>query len=233
MKTYQLEKLSIKQWAEEDRPREKMLQFGKKYLSDAELLAIILGSGSRAESAVLLAKRLLKAQGQDLNRLARLDIKQLCLFKGIGPAKAVAVTAALELGSRRKVMDLKLLPIVTCSQDAQQAIAPNLADLPHEEFWILLLNRANRIVSRERISVGGVAGTVVDAKMVFQKALQQLASSIILVHNHPSGNLRPSQADLDLTKKLKNAGKVLDIQVLDHLIIAGSSYTSLADEGLM
>ena len=233
MKTYPLEKLSIKQWAEEDRPREKMLRLGKKQLSDAELVAIILGSGSRDESAVLLARRLLKAHDQDLNQLAKKQIKDLCAFKGIGPAKAVALTAALELGSRRKVMDLKQLPLVTCSQDAYQAIAPNLVDLLHEEFWILLLNRANRIVRRERISIGGVAGTVVDAKMVFQKALQELASSIILVHNHPSGNLRPSQADIDLTKKLRDAGKVLDVQVLDHLIIAGGGYTSLADEGLM
>jgi DNA repair protein RadC len=233
MKTYTVQKLSIKQWAEEDRPREKLLHQGRKQLSDAELLAIVLGSGSRAESAVLLAQRLLKAFAGDLNQLAKAEIKALCSFNGIGPAKAIGLAAALELGKRRQVLDLKQLPAITCSKDAYLAIAPNLADLPHEEFWILLLNRANRIVSRERISVGGVAGTVVDAKMVFQKALQQLASSIILAHNHPSGNLRPSQADLDLTKKLKSAGVVLDIQVLDHLIVTEKGFTSMADEGLM
>lgn len=233
MKTYSPTKLSIKHWAEEDRPREKMLHHGKKQLSDAELLTILLGSGSKEASALMLAKKLLAAYNQDLNLLAKANIEELCRFKGIGPAKAVAISAALELSARRKLPDLKSRPTITSSRDAYHLIATLLADLPHEEFWLLLLNRANRLIGRERVSIGGVAGTVVDAKLVFQKAIYQLASSIILVHNHPSGNLRPSQADIDLTKKLKSAGKVLDIEVLDHLIISEAGYTSLADEQLM
>jgi DNA repair protein RadC len=233
MNQYPPQKLSIKFWAEEDRPREKLLNQGKKQLSDAELIAILLGSGSREESALSLAKRLLVNFQHDLHLLAKATTSQLCKFKGIGPAKAITLTAALELSARRNLLPIKEQPAIACSRDAYQTIAPLLADLPHEEFWILLLNRANRVIGRERVSIGGVAGTVVDAKMVFQKALQQLASSIILAHNHPSGNLRPSQADLDLTKKLKAAGKVMDIQVLDHLIISEAGYTSLADDNLM
>lgn len=233
MNQYHLQKLSIKQWAEEDRPREKLLHQGKKHLSDAELIAILLGSGSREESAVLLAKKLLSHYQNDLNLLAKATIPQLCQFKGIGPAKAITLQAALELSARRNLLSIRHQPAITCSRDAYQTLAPLLADLSHEEFWILLLNRANRVIGRERVSIGGVSGTVVDAKMVFQKALQQLASSLILAHNHPSGNLRPSQADLDLTKKLKAAGKVLDIQVVDHLIISEAGYTSFADENLM
>jgi DNA repair protein RadC len=233
MSNYPTNKISIKHWAEEDRPREKLLHQGKKQLSDAELIAIILGSGSREASAVMLAKQLLAAYDHDLHLLAKANVSELCRFKGIGAAKAVSICAALELSARRNLLDIKLRPTITSSRDAYQMIATLLADLPHEEFWILLLNRANRVIGRERVSVGGVAGTVVDAKLVFQKAIQQLASSIILAHNHPSGNLRPSQADIDLTKKLKAAGKVLDIQVLDHLIISEAGYTSLADEQLM
>jgi DNA repair protein RadC len=233
MTEYPANKISIKHWAEEDRPREKLLHQGKKRLSDAELLAILLGSGSREASAVMLAKQLLAAYEHNLHLLAKANISELRRFKGIGMAKAVSICAALELSARRNILDIKLRPTITSSRDAYQMIATLLADLPHEEFWILLLNRANRVIGRERVSVGGVAGTVVDAKLIFQKAIQQLASSIILAHNHPSGNLRPSQADIDLTKKLKSAGKVLDIQVLDHLIISEAGYTSLADEQLM
>lgn len=232
MKKYNSTHLSIKHWAEEDRPREKLLNQGCKRLSDAELIAILLGSGSQRESALELARKMLKAKDNELHCLAQCSIKELCQFKGIGPAKAVTLVAAMELGQRRKSKQHQLESI-SSSKAAYTFLSHRLADLPHEEFWILTLNRANKIISTEQISIGGVAGTVVDAKLVFNKALQQLASSIIMAHNHPSGNLRPSQADLDLTRKLKAAGQLLDIQVLDHLIITSHGYTSMADEQLM
>lgn len=224
---------SIKAWAEEDRPREKLLLKGRHTLSDAELLAILLGSGTREESAVALAQRILRAVANDLNELSKLSITDLMRHKGVGEAKAVTIAAAVELGRRRQLTPLRDKPQVQCSRDAYDAIASQLADLPHEEFWILCLNRANRIIARDRISSGGVAGTVVDAKLVFRRALELGAGSIILVHNHPSGAKLPSQADLELTRKLSQAGKSLDLQVLDHLIIAGDGYYSFADEGIM
>lgn len=233
MEPYSKHNLTIKSWAEEDRPREKLLAKGKQSLSDAELLAILLGSGSRDETAVGLAQRILKSVDNDLNELGRRSIAELTKFKGMGEAKSITVVAAMELGRRRQLTDVKERPQIRSSRDAWQVIAPILMDLPHEEFWILLLNRANKVMSREQISLGGVAGTVVDAKIVFRKAIEGMASSIILVHNHPSGNLQPSQQDIDLTRKLKKAGETLDIAVLDHLIIAESSYFSFADENLL
>ncbi|HMO39481.1 MAG TPA: DNA repair protein RadC [Saprospiraceae bacterium] len=233
MATYSQPNLTIKSWAEEDRPREKLLVKGKQSLSDAELLAILLGSGSRDETAVGLAQRILQSVDQDLNELGRRSIADLTKFKGMGAAKSITIVAAMELGRRRQLTDVRERPQIGGSRDAWQLIAPLLMDLPHEEFWILLLNRANRVIGREQISLGGVAGTVVDAKIVFRKAIEGMASSLILVHNHPSGNLQPSQQDIDLTRKLKKAGATLDIAVLDHLIIADSGYLSFADEGLM
>ncbi len=233
MEPYSKNNLTIKSWAEEDRPREKLLAKGKQNLSDAELLAILLGSGSRDETAVGLAQRILKSVENDLNELGRRSIAELTKFKGMGEAKSITVVAAMELGRRRQLTDVKERPQIRSSRDAWQVIAPILMDLAHEEFWILLLNRANKVMSREQISLGGVAGTVVDAKIVFRKAIEGMASSIILVHNHPSGNLQPSQQDIDLTRKLKKAGETLDIAVLDHLIIAESSYFSFADENLL
>ncbi|MBK7872067.1 MAG: DNA repair protein RadC [Saprospiraceae bacterium] len=233
METYSKNNLSIKAWAEEDRPREKLLAKGKQSLSDAELLAILLGSGSRDETAVALAQRILKSVENDLNELGRRSIAELTKFKGMGEAKSITIVAAMELGRRRQLTDVRERPQIRSSRDAYDVIAPILIDLPHEEFWILLLNRANKVMSREQISLGGVAGTVVDAKIIFRKAIEGMASSIILVHNHPSGNLQPSQQDIDLTKKLKKAGETLDISVLDHLIIAESSYFSFADENLI
>ncbi len=233
MENYQNQKWTIKAWAEEDRPREKLLTKGKQSLSDAELLAILLGSGSRDETAVGLAQRILKSVENDLNDLGKRSIAELSKFKGMGEAKSISVIAAMEIGRRRQLTDVKERPQIRSSRDSYHTIAPLLMDLPHEEFWILLLNRANRVVAREQISLGGVAGTVVDAKVVFRKAIEGIASSIILVHNHPSGNLQPSQQDIDLTKKLKKAGETLDIAVLDHLIIAESGYYSFADENLM
>jgi len=225
--------LNIKSWSPEDRPREKLILKGKSALSDAELIAILLGSGTRALSAVDLAKKVLYPTGNNLHELARLTVKDLTKIPGIGQAKALTIVAALELGRRRKELDSREKTKVTGSKDAYDLIKADLLDISHEEFWILLLNRANRVIKKAQVSQGGVAGTVADPKIIFKLALDELASGIILAHNHPSGNLTASQADLDLTKKLKDAGKLLDIQVLDHLIVAGQKYFSFADEGLM
>ena len=225
--------LSIKSWSPEDRPREKLILKGKSALSDAELIAILLGSGSSKMSAVDLAKKVLQPASNNLHELARLTVKDLIKIKGIGEAKALTIVAALELGRRRKDLEGTEKAKITGSKDVYDLIKSDLLDIPHEEFWILLLNRANRVIKKVQISQGGVAGTVADPKIIFKLALDDLASGIILAHNHPSGNLTASQADLDLTKKLKEAGKLLDIQVLDHLIVAGQKYFSFADEGLM
>ncbi len=225
--------LTIKEWAEEDRPREKLVLKGKSALSDAELLAILLGSGSRDETAVELAKKILKSYHNSLHLLGKSSVKELENFKGIGEAKAVTIIAALEIGRRRQLTDIREQPQIRSSQDAYNLIAPFLVDIHHEEFWILMLNHANNVIARENISKGGVSGTVTDAKIIFKRTLLQNASSIILVHNHPSGNLKPSQADIDITKKLKQAGKVLEIGVLDHLIISERGFFSFADEDMM
>ena len=225
--------LTIKNWAAEDRPREKLSLKGKSTLSDAELLAILLGTGTPTLSAVDLAKNVLQGAGNSLHELARLSAKDLMKTKGIGEAKAITIIAALELGRRRKDLDANEKPKVTTSRDVFEYLKSDLLDIPHEEFWILVLNRANRIIKKHQISQGGVAGTVADPKIIFKIALEELASGIILAHNHPSGNLTASQADIALTKKLKEAGKLLEIQVLDHVIIAGQKYFSFADEGIL
>lgn len=230
---YDDKKISIKNWAEDDQPREKLLNKSPSVLSDAELIAILIRVGRRGESAVDLAQRVLHDVDNDLNELAKRGAKQLMKFDGIKTAKAVAIVAALELGRRRQMTNLRIKPKITSSSDAYDIIAPLLMDLSHEEFWILFLNRANIVIAKEQLSQGGIAGTVVDARMIFGKALLHQASSIILVHNHPSGNLEPSKADLTITQKLKSAGQLLDIQVLDHLIIAGKGYCSLADSHKM
>ena len=225
--------INIKEWSPEDRPREKLLLKGKSALSDAELIAILLGTGTTTQSAVDLAKKILQNASNSLNDLARLSVKDLMKIKGIGEAKAVSVVAALELGRRRKEMDEEEKPKIVSSIDAFHILKPQLLDLTHEEFWILLLNRANRVIKKHQISAGGVTGTVADPKIIFKIALEELACGLVLAHNHPSGNLNASQADIDLTKKLKEAGKLLEIQVLDHLIIANQKYFSFADEGLL
>lgn len=230
--TYQTT-LPLTTWAEEDRPREKLLHKGKQSLTDAELLAIILSTGSREETAVGLAKRILRAVDHNLHELGRMEIGELKKFKGIGAAKAISIIATLELGRRRQLSDVKERPKISSSQDAYRLLSPLVQDLKHEEFWILLLNRSNRVVAREQISRGGVSGTVVDAKVIFKKALDVLASSIILCHNHPSGNLKPSQSDLTITRKLKQAGENLEVTVLDHLIISELGFYSFADEGTL
>ena len=225
--------LKIKSWSPEDRPREKLILKGKSALSDAELIAILLGSGTTTMSAVDLAKKVLQPVDNNLHELAKLSVKDLTKIKGIGQAKALTIVAALELGRRRKDLESSERGKITGSRDAYDVLKADLLDIAHEEFWILLLNRANRVIRKSQISQGGVAGTVADPKIIFKLALDDLASGVILAHNHPSGNLTASQADLDLTKKLKEAGRLLDIQVLDHIIVAGQKYFSFADEGMM
>ncbi len=228
-----MEKLTIKSWAEADRPREKMLEKGRQALSDTELIAILIGSGNKEMTAVELSKQILKSTGNDLAALGKLSVHDLVKFKGMGEAKAVTIIAALELGRRRKSSGEGQQSKVSSSADAFEYMRSVFADLPHEEFWIVLLNRANQIIRREFISRGGMSGTVVDPKMIFRPALQFLACSIILCHNHPSGSLYPSEADLKITRQLKDAGKMLDIPVLDHLILAGDSYYSFTDQGML
>jgi len=225
--------LNIKDWSAQDQPREKLLAQGRKALSDAELIAILIGSGTRNESAVELSKKILASVNNDLVALARLEVPDLTQFKGIGNAKAISIVAALELGRRRKGTDKNVKLKITSSNDAYVVLLPKMQDLSTEEFWVLMLNRQNEIIDLKQISSGGVAGTVVDPKVIFKQALQALASGIILSHNHPSGNLKPSKADLAITKKLKAAGETLEINVLDHLIISEQGYYSFADEGIM
>ncbi len=223
----------ILSWAEEDRPREKLLLKGKGALSDAELIAILIGSGTRELSAVDLSKIILQKASNNLNELAKLSLKDLMKIKGIGEAKAISIAAALELGRRRKDSDVVRRPKITSSKDAYEQIRSYLMDLPHEEFWVLLLTRSNEVIRPVQISQGGISGTVADPKIIFKSALEHLASSMILVHNHPSGNLKPSEADKELTRRLVTSGKLLDIPILDHLIISELGYLSFADEGLL
>ena len=222
---------AITAWAEEDRPREKMLLRGKNALTDAELLAILLGSGTTGESAVALAQRILDSVDRNLHDLGKRSIAELRRFKGVGEAKAIAIAAALELGRRRQLPPLRERPRIGSSQDAFNAVAPLLSDLYHEEFWILLLNKANEVFDRQKLSAGGGSGTVVDVKMLFKAALDVRAAAVIAIHNHPSGSLQPSQADLDLTRRLRQAGELLDLPLLDHLIVSERGYYSFADEG--
>lgn len=224
-------KLGIKAWAEADRPREKLLQQGRRQLTDAELIAILIGSGSRNETAVDLSKRILGSCQNDLHKLAQLGVKELSKFKGIGEAKAITIVAALELGRRRKDAEPAEVQKINSSIDAHRAIKADLADLPHEEFWLLLLNRANIVIGKHFVSKGGQAGTVVDPKMIFKIALEHGAASVVLAHNHPSGSLKPSTADVSITKKLMELGKMMEVAVHDHLIIYNDTFLSLADEG--
>ena len=227
------ENLNIKSWAPEDRPREKLTMKGKSALSEAVLLAILLGSGTRKMSAVEIGRRLLQHANNNLNQLATLSAKQLMNVRGIGEAKAMTIVAALELGRRRKERDSEERPKIGGSIDAFHLLRSDFQDIPYEAFWIIMLNRANRVIRKYQVSQGGVTGTVADPKIIFKAALEELASGIILAHNHPSGNLTASQADIDLTKKLSAGGRLLEIQVLDHLIISGQKYFSFADEGLI
>lgn len=222
---------SIKNWAEDDRPREKLLQKGQRALSDSELLAIIMGSGSRNESAVELAKRILASVGNNWNELAKLKVQDLCKFKGVGEAKAISIITALEIGKRRSMQEFLEKPKVTSSRDVFSFLQSLIGDSPVEEFWVLYLNQSNYVIHKEQISKGGINQTTVDVRLIMKEALSYMATGIILVHNHPSGNLSPSQADIRLTQKIQEAGKLMDIEVLDHLIITQKAYFSFADEG--
>ncbi len=227
------QKLGIKAWAEADRPREKLLLQGRRQLTDAELIAILIGSGSRNETAVDLSKRILNFYQNDLNKISKLSVKDLSKFKGIGEAKAISIVAALELGRRRKEVEYDTRQKIFSSKDAYLMLKPEFEDLPHEEFWILLLNRANFVIGKFFISKGGQAGTVVDPKVIFKIAFEHNAAYIVLAHNHPSGNLKPSVEDISITKKLKESGLLLDLPIFDHLIITDHTYLSFADEALM
>jgi DNA repair protein RadC len=223
----------IKNWAEEDRPREKLQLKGKNALSDAELIAILLGTGNRSESAVDLAKRILSVAGENLIEVSRMGIHELMEFKGIGEAKALTLIAALELAKRRNESEVMAKEKIASSRDAYEIFRSVMSDQPYESFWIILMNKANKVIRKCNISEGGVSGTVVDPKKIYKIALDLHASSMILGHNHPSGNIQPSEADQKITKKIRDAGLMLDVAVLDHLIIGDDKYYSFADEGTL
>ena len=228
------DKLKITEWAVEDRPREKMMLHGIRSLSNAELIAILIGSGNVDETAVELSQRILNAAGNSLNRLGKYGIDDFVKpFKGIGEAKAITIMAALEIGRRRRDEELPRRPAITHSADVYSLMRGQMIDLPHEEFWVLLLNRANRVIDTLRVSQGGTSATVVDVKLIMRSALQQLASALILCHNHPSNNLTPSAADDKVTAKIKAAAALFDMAVLDHIIVGEEGYFSYADEGRM
>jgi DNA repair protein RadC len=223
--------IPISQWAENDRPREKLLNKGVSALSDAELIAILLGSGSRNESAVELAKRILLHADNSLHKLARFSTEAFCKFQGVGTAKAVSLVAAMELARRRSNRSADVVMRIKSSSDAFDVVAPTLKDLNHEEFWVVLLSQANKVIGLKKISMGGIAGTVTDVRIIMKEAVMVSAPAIILAHNHPSGNIEPSFADENITKKIKEGAALLDIRVLDHIIVGGDAYYSFADEG--
>jgi len=226
-------KLTIKEWALEDRPREKIMSKGIKSLSSAELLSVIIGSGTRTASAVELSKNILKSVNNNIDELAKLDLNHLQKIPGIGPARALTILAAFELSTRRNSHASLPGKKIKGSKDVFEIFHPLLKDLVFEEFWILLINRANLVLDKSKISQGGISGTVIDTRIILKKAVDRLSSSLILCHNHPSGNLKPSEADIRITEKIKKSGELMDINLLDHLIIADNSYFSFADEGLI
>jgi len=226
-----MEKLTIKSWALDDRPREKLISKGKNALSDAELMAILIGSGSKEESAVDLSKRILNSVNGNINELAKLSLENLMQFKGIGEAKAITIITALELGKRRQLETALEKPKITSSKAVFNVMQPIIGDLPHEEFWVLFLNNSNKVLAKHQVSKGGLTATVVDVRLLFKRALELASVAMIICHNHPSGKLTPSEADKQLTQKIKNAGLTLDVKLLDHLIITEKDYFSFADEG--
>jgi DNA repair protein RadC len=228
-KTY----FSIKYWAEDDKPREKFALKGRAALSDAELLAILIGSGSRNESAVELSKRILLSVQNNLNALGKMSIKQLMTFKGIGEAKAISIIAATELARRRKSEEVIELSKITSSKVVFDIMQPIIGELPHEEFWVLFLNNSNKVIRKEQLSKGGITGTVVDIRLILKLALEHSALSIILSHNHPSGKLLPSESDIEITQRLKLAARQLEMSVIDHIIVTENGYYSFADEGVL
>jgi DNA repair protein RadC len=226
-------KLSIKKWAVEDRPREKMLKLGFAALSNSELIAILIGSGNLTESAVELSRRILSDFRNNLDRIGKSSVDKLKTYNGIGEAKAINILAALELGRRRLLAYNDSQIRINSSEDAFDIIKLELSDITHEEFWVIYLDRANNVIDKVKISQGGISGTVIDIRIILKQAIEKMASSIILAHNHPSGNLSPSQSDLDITRKASEASKLVDIKVLDHIIVAGKHFSSLADDGLI
>lgn len=223
--------LAMNGWAPDDRPREKLLLKGAPSLSDAELLAILIGSGSAKLNALDLARCVLAKVGNDLNKLAKLNAYELREICGLGFAKALNVIAAIELGRRRQPDDVSQQTTITSARVAYDMMKPFLADLRKEEFWVLILNRRNVVIDKIQISIGGVSGTLADPKVIFKAALERLGSAIILMHNHPSGNLKPSVADENLTWKMRDGSKLLDIALLDHIIYTDCGYYSFAEEG--
>ncbi|WP_372793902.1 DNA repair protein RadC [Lutibacter sp.] len=230
---YENSMTSIKSWAEDDRPREKLLLKGKAALSDAELIAILIGSGSRNESAVALSKRILASINNNLNKLGKLSVLDLLKFKGIGDAKAISIITALELGRRRRLEEALELPKITSSSAVFNMMQPLIGELQHEEFWVVYLNNSNKVLYKEQLSKGGLTGTLVDVRLVYKKAIEIYATALILCHNHPSGKLQASNSDKIITNKLKQAGETLDIKVLDHIIITENAYFSFADENIL
>ena len=224
---------SIKNWSQDDQPREKLRDKGKLTLSDAELVAILIGSGNRNESAVDLCKRILASVDNNLNALGKVSLKHLMEFNGIGEAKAITTTAALELGRRRKFEDEVKQEKITSSRDVYDIMQPVLGELSHEEFWVIYLNNSNKVLLKQQLSKGGITGTLVDVRLVLKQALEVGATALILCHNHPSGTLKASEADKKITQKLKTAGLTLDIKVLDHIIITEKAYFSFADETIL
>ncbi len=225
--------ISIKNWKEDDRPREKLIIKGKSVLSDAELIAILIGSGSKNESAVDLSKRILASVSNNLNTLARLSVAQLTQFKGIGEAKSVSIVTALELGRRRRLEKALIQSKITSSKHVFEIMQPIIGDLPHEEFWVLYLDNSNKIIQKTQLSKGGITGTLVDTRLLFKKAMELSAVGLIITHNHPSGTLIPSTSDKNLTQKIKKAGQTLDIKLLDHIIITEKAYFSFADDNIL
>lgn len=225
------EKLNINQWAEEDRPREKMMAHGARVLTDAELLAILIGSGSQDETAVELMRRVLSACNNNLNELAKLSLEQLCRFKGIGPAKAVTVMAACELGHRRKLAEVEERLVVRTARDLYNHFHPKLADQPVEEFWVMLLNNACRVIDSRCVATGGITEVTVDVRLVLREAILGRATAIALCHNHPSGNVRPSRQDDLLTDRLRQACDLMNIRLMDHIVLTDGRFYSYADEG--
>ncbi len=223
----------IRSWSEEDRPREKLMSKGKSILTDAELIAILIGSGSRNETAVSLSQRLLNASSNNLNAFGKVSVTQLMTFKGIGEAKAITLVAAMELGRRRREEDALHLIKIMSSKSIFDIMHPIVGELPHEEFWIIYLNNSNKVIHKCQLSKGGITGTVVDIRLIFKLALEHCATSIILCHNHPSGTLIASDADKQITRKIKLAGEHLDIRILDHVIVTETSYFSFADDGIL
>jgi len=224
---------SIKNWNQDDQPREKLLYKGKAALSDAELVAILIGSGNRQESAVDLCKRILASTENNLSALGKLSVKQLMEFKGIGEAKAISIIAALELGRRRRGEEALEKKKITSSTSVFELMQPVIGELEHEEFWIIYVNNSNKVIQKNQLSKGGITGTLVDVRLVLKNALEVGATGLILSHNHPSGTLKPSEADKQITQKLRLAAQSLDIKVLDHLIITEKAYFSFADENIL